>query len=98
LQESGKLPTGAEVSILTGQYRARLGAGRRCGRCALGAGRPRPDDENPSEAVLELAREYRALVESLLEIRGASGAIQFLREARAPGHLADLSGYSPTSA
>ena len=96
VQESGKLPTGAEVSILTGQYRARLGAGQADVGGALWVQvDPAPDDENPSEAVVELAREYRALVESLLEIRGASGAIQFLREARAPGHLADLSGYSP---
>ncbi|MGA3184057.1 MAG: endopeptidase La [Candidatus Dormibacteria bacterium] len=96
VQESGKLPTGAEVSILTGQYRARLGAGQADVGGALWVQvDPAPDDENPSEAVIELAREYRALVENLLEIRGASGAIQFLREARAPGHLADLSGYSP---
>src|ERR1017187_10911758 len=96
LQESGKLSTGAEVSILTGQYRARLGAGQADVGGALWVQvDPAPDDETPSEAVVELAGEYRALVESVLEIRGASGAIQFLREARAPGHLADLSGYSP---
>ena len=92
LQESGKLPTGAEVSILTGQYRARLGAGQADVGGALWVQvDTAPDEENHSEAVIE----YRALVESLLEIRVASGDIQFLREARAPGHLADLSGYSP---
>jgi ATP-dependent Lon protease len=96
VQESGKLPTGGEVSILTGQHRARLGAGQADVGGALWVQvDPVPDDDDPSEAVLELAREYRALVENLLEIRGASGAIQFLREARSPGHLADLSGYSP---
>ena len=96
VQESGKLPTGAEVSILTGQHRARLGAGQADVGGALWVQvDPVPDGENPSEAAVELAREYRALVESLLEIRGAAGAIQFLREARNPGHLADLAGYSP---
>ena len=96
LQESGKLSTGAEVSILTGQYRARLGAGQADVGGALWVQvEPVPDGEDSSEVVLELAREYRALLENLLEVRGVGGAIQFLREARTPGHLADLAGYSP---
>ncbi|MGD0833375.1 MAG: endopeptidase La [Candidatus Dormibacteria bacterium] len=96
LQESGKLSTGAEVSILTGQYRARLGAGQADVGGALWVQvDPAPDSEDSSETVLELAREYRALLENLLEVRGVSQAIQFLREARTPGHLADLAGYSP---
>ena len=96
VQESGKLPTGAEVSILTGQHRSRIGAGQADVGGALWVQvEPAPDPEPPTEASVELAREYRALIENLLEIRGASGAVQFLREARTPGHLADLSGYSP---
>ncbi len=96
VQESGKLSTGAEVSILTGQYRARLGAGQADVGGALWVQvDPAPDSDESSEAVLELAREYRALLENLLEVRGVSQAIQFLREARTPGHLADLAGYSP---
>ncbi|MGA8014707.1 MAG: endopeptidase La [Candidatus Dormiibacterota bacterium] len=96
LQESGKLPTGTDVWMITGQYRARLGAGQADVGGALWVQvDPVPDSDEPSEAALELAREYRALVENLLEIRGMSGAVQFLREARTPGHLADLAGYSP---
>src|ERR1035441_10975704 len=90
VQESGKLPTGAEVSILTGQYRARLGAGQADVGGALWVQvDPAPDDETPSEAVVELAGEDRALVESLLEIRGASGAIQFLGR-RSEEHTSEL--------
>ena len=84
------------MSILTGQYRARLGAGQADVGGALWVQvDPAPDSDESSEAVLELAREYRALLENLLEVRGVSQAIQFLREARTPGHLADLAGYSP---
>jgi ATP-dependent Lon protease len=52
----------------------------------------RPDDEH----TLELAREYRAVVEEILELRGADGSIAaFLRSIDEPGALADTSGLSP---
>ncbi len=96
LTESGKLPNGTDVWIITGQHRARLGAGQADVGGALWVQvEPAPDSEEPGEEALELAREYRAMLENLLEIRGMSGAVQFLREARTPGHLADLAGYSP---
>ncbi len=95
LQESGKLPNGTEVWMMAGERRARLGAGQADVGGALWVQVEEVPDEQPSEAALELAREYRALVENLLDIRGMQGAVQFLREARTPGHLADLAGYSP---
>ncbi len=51
-----------------------------------------PDDEH----TLELAREYRAVVEEILELRGDDGRIAtFLRSIEEPGALADTSGLSP---
>ncbi len=51
-----------------------------------------PDDEH----VQELAREYRAVVEEILELRGDDGRIAaFLRSIEEPGALADTSGLSP---
>jgi ATP-dependent Lon protease len=96
VMEVGKLPTGAEVAVLSGEHRARLGAGQAdIGGALWVQVEPAPDPEQTSEAVQELAREYRALLENLLDARGVEGAARFLREARAPGHLADLAGYSP---
>jgi ATP-dependent Lon protease len=44
----------------------------------------------------ELEREYRAVVEEILELRGDDGRIAaFLRSIVEPGALADTSGYSP---
>ena len=44
----------------------------------------------------ELEREYRAVVEELLELRGDDGRIAaFVRSITEPGALADTSGYSP---
>ncbi|HYY44973.1 MAG TPA: endopeptidase La, partial [Actinomycetota bacterium] len=54
--------------------------------------------EDPAEAsprARELARAYRATVESILEARGARDVTEFLRGIRNPGHIADMSGYSP---
>src|SRR5205807_3878913 len=56
---------------------------------------PINDPETPSEKVQELAREYRAMLENIVESRGVPQVVQFLRAARTPGHLADLAGYSP---
>jgi ATP-dependent Lon protease len=51
-----------------------------------------PDDEH----TVELSREYRAVVEEILELRGDDGRIAaFLRSVDEPGALADTSGLSP---
>src|SRR3954464_3805858 len=51
-----------------------------------------PDDEHTRE----LSREYRAVVEEILELRGDDGRISaFLRSVEEPGALADTSGLSP---
>jgi ATP-dependent Lon protease len=95
VEESGKLPTGAEVSIIKGLHRARLGSGQSdIGGALWVAVEPLPDEE-PTEHSRELAREYRALIETLLESRGAGRVIEAVRAVRHPGQLADLAGYSP---
>jgi ATP-dependent Lon protease len=51
---------------------------------------------NPlSEQAQLLGREYKALIENLLEIRGAGEAVQLIRTIDRPSQLADMSGYSP---
>jgi ATP-dependent Lon protease len=93
--ETGQLPSGAEVSILKGLHRARLGGGQSdIGGALWVQVEPLPDGD-PTDAARELAREYRALIENLLELRGAGRAIEAVRSVRHPGHLADLAGYSP---
>src|SRR2546422_1065319 len=96
LGESAELPTGAEAFMIRGEYRARLGSGQAdIGGALWVKADPILDPEPPTEKALELAREYRALLETLVESRGVPQVVQFLRAARTPGHLADLAGYSP---
>src|SRR5207253_424219 len=96
LGESAELPTGAEAFMIRGEYRARLGSGQAdIGGALWVKADPILDPEPPTEKSVELAREYRALLENLVESRGVPQVVQFLRAARTPGHLADLAGYSP---
>ncbi|TMF36930.1 MAG: endopeptidase La, partial [Chloroflexi bacterium] len=96
LGESAELPTGAEAFMIRGEYRARLGSGQAdIGGALWVKADPILDPEPPTEKSVELGREYRALLENLVESRGVPQVVQFLRAARTPGHLADLAGYSP---
>ena len=91
-----KLPSGLDVAVLRGLHRASLGAGV----SSTGSGlwvqaRPAPDPDIVSEQSYELASEYRALVESILESRGGGEVAHFLKGITHPGQLADTCGYSP---
>jgi ATP-dependent Lon protease len=56
----------------------------------------RPDTVPPQGLTADLEREYRAVVEEILELRGDDGRIAaFLRNITEPGALADTTGYSP---
>ncbi|CAN5659047.1 endopeptidase La [soil metagenome] len=96
VEDTGKLPGGEDVCVVRGLHRAVIGTGTSgAGRALWVQVEPAPDAEDFSEAATELASEYRALVENILEARKASGVAQFLRGISNPGHLADTSGYSP---
>ena len=96
LGDSADLPTGVEAFMIRGEYRARLGSGQAdIGGALWIKADPIVDPEPPTEKSVELAREYRALLENLVESRGVPQVIQFLRAAKTPSHLSDLAGYSP---
>jgi ATP-dependent Lon protease len=56
----------------------------------------RPDVAPPPSLTRDLEREYRAVVEEILDLRGDDGRISaFVRSITHPGSLADTAGYSP---
>src|SRR5206468_10124765 len=56
----------------------------------------RPDEEPPGVKTRELEREYRAVVEEILELRGDDGRISsFVRSIGEVGTLADTAAYAP---
>jgi ATP-dependent Lon protease len=93
-----RLPGGARASVLNGLHRGVAGAAHTLpdGRLFVEV-EERPDPTGvPDGRTRELEREYRAVLEELLELRGDDGRIQaFLRSITEPGALADTSGYSP---
>jgi len=96
LEDSRKLPNGIEVAILQGSQRASMGSAASGTGPALRVMAQPVSDINPlSERAHVLAREYKALIENLLELRGAGEVVQMVRSIDRPSQLADLSGYSP---
>src|ERR671916_972815 len=95
--ERVRLPGGGRAVALEGVHRARIGAARTDASGALRVEvEPHPDDVPVDGRTRNLEREYRAVVEELLELRGDDGRIAaFVRSITEPGALADTSGYSP---
>jgi ATP-dependent Lon protease len=92
-----RLPGGGRAYELQGLHRGVAGAAQ-----TLPDGRLFVEvDEQPDPVPVDgktrnLEREYRAVVEEILEVRGDDGRISaFLRSISEPGTLADTSGYSP---
>ncbi len=96
LEDSGNLPGGEEVVVVQGRYRALIGKVEANLSGALMAEfTPNLDPVAPSDRARELAREYRAIIENILELRDARPIAQMLRGIDNPGHLSDMAGYSP---
>jgi ATP-dependent Lon protease len=93
-----RLPGGVHAVVLEGEHRGIAGAAvnEPDGRLYVDVDE-RPDPTGvPDRETRELAREYRAVVEEILELRDADGRIQaFLRGITEAGALADTCGYSP---
>ncbi len=97
VREQVRLPGGAHAVALAGVHRGLAGAARTGSSGELRVEvTEHPDDVPVDRRARELEREYRAVVEEILEIRGDDGRIQsFLRSITEPGALADTAGYSP---
>jgi ATP-dependent Lon protease len=92
-----RLPGGGRAVALNGLYRGVAGAAGTDSQGRLFVDvEERPDEESADGRIRELEREYRAVVEEILELRGDDGRIAaFVRSISEPGALADTSGYSP---
>src|SRR5947209_414607 len=96
IEDTGQMPDGTPAAVVQGRYRALVGTVTADAGGALFAEvEPRPDPTTFDEETRQLAREYRAVVENILELRGVPQIAQVLRAIENAGHLADMSGYSP---
>ena len=91
-----RLPGGGRAVALSGLHRGVAGAAETDpkGRLRVEVDE-RPDSDEADARTRELEREYRAIVEEILELRGDDGRISaFVRSITEPGALADTVGYA----
>jgi ATP-dependent Lon protease len=95
VEDSGTLPSGVRAVVVRGKERAVIGAGVPGTGDSLWVQVERVEPEPFSERAVELAREFRAVIENILEERGAHQVAEALRGITDPGTMADTAGYSP---
>jgi ATP-dependent Lon protease len=95
--EEVRLPGGVRAVALNGLHRAVIGPAANDASGRLRAEVEERPDASPAPALTrELETRYRAVVEEILEVRGADERISaFIRSISEPGALADTAGYSP---
>jgi ATP-dependent Lon protease len=96
VEDSGDLPSGVRAAVVRGLDRALVGIGVPSPvGTALWVNAEPVTPQEPSSRARELAREYRAVIENILDHRGAGGLAEALRGISDPGAMADTAGYSP---
>jgi ATP-dependent Lon protease len=96
VEDVGSLPSGMEAVVIRGLHRASIGAGvPGTGDATWVQVEPSPDPSETTERARKLAREYRAVLESIVESRGVPQVAEFFRGIQDPGAMADTAGYSP---
>jgi ATP-dependent Lon protease len=95
VEEMGELRGGVRAVVIRGLSRGIVGLGvAGTGEATWVEVEPVAQTE-PSERARSLAREYRAVVEAIVEGRGVPQVADFLRGMSDPGQIADTAGYSP---
>jgi ATP-dependent Lon protease len=93
--EVGDLPGGPKAMVVRAGERVTIGTAVPGTGTALWVQVDPVNEEPPTPGAVELAREYRAVLENILITRGARRMAERLREVTEPSLVADLSGYSP---
>jgi ATP-dependent Lon protease len=95
IENAGELPGGQTAIVVRGLHRAEITSGVAGTGSATWVAVRRIDEPEPTPRARELAREYRAVIENILEARGARQIADTLRGVEDPGQLADTAVYSP---
>ena len=95
IENAGELPNGTLALVIRGVGRGGVGTGSVGNEGALHVAVEPVEDPEPTERARELAKEYRAVVETILEHRGARRIGDILAGVDTPGQLADMAAYAP---
>jgi ATP-dependent Lon protease len=93
--ETGELPGGMHAVVVRGLERAHIGPAVPGTGQALWVQADTIVEPTSTPAAIELAREYRAVLENILHSRGAGRIAEQLSGITEPSRIADVAGYSP---
>ncbi len=94
IEQIGRLPTGDKAAVVRAESRARIGVGVGGPGAALWVETTPLQAPPATGRTHELAKEYRALVVSLLQRRNAWQVIDSVERIADPGELADTAGWA----
>ncbi|WP_374210643.1 endopeptidase La [Dermatobacter hominis] len=96
IEDAGELRGGVKALVVRGLHRAVIGAGvPGTGEALWVRATPAVEANADTDRAEELAKEYQAVVENILESRGVPGLADAFRGMTDPGAIADMAGYSP---
>jgi ATP-dependent Lon protease len=95
IEDVAALRNGTEALVIRGLQRAVVGVGVPGSGDALWVRTEPVVESSPTDEARRLGREYRAVIEGIVEARGVPQVAEFLRGIADPGQIADTSGYSP---
>jgi ATP-dependent Lon protease len=94
IEQIGRMPTGEKAAVVRAESRARIGSGVSGHGAALWVQAELLEPGPATGRAQELAKEYKALVVSLLQRRNAWQVIDSVQSITDPGQLADTAGWS----
>ncbi|MBB5805293.1 ATP-dependent Lon protease [Saccharothrix ecbatanensis] len=94
IEQVGRLSGGERAAVVRGTERVRIGTGTTGPGAALWVEATVADEAPVDDHTRELAREYRALVTTILQQRGAWQVVDSVQQVDDPSALADLAGYA----
>ncbi len=95
IEQVGRLSSGEAAAVIRGVARARIGSGVPGAGAALWVEATEIEDPAPTGRARELAREYKALVTSVLQKREAWQVIDAVERMTDLSELANSAGYTP---
>ncbi|HEY4376067.1 MAG TPA: LON peptidase substrate-binding domain-containing protein, partial [Acidimicrobiales bacterium] len=95
IESTGTLPNGTDALVIRALHRARVGTGVVGSGEALWLTAEPVDDEAPTEATRDLARELRATLRAVADHLGSRRLAELIGSVDDPAQLADSAGYWP---
>jgi ATP-dependent Lon protease len=95
VEQVGRMPGGDMAAVVRGTKRVRIGAGTTGPGAALWVEAEVADPSPATGRTQELAKDYKALVITMLQERGAYQVIDSVQSESDPSDLADMAGYAP---